>query len=284
MKRKSKTSLMEAFPFALPEHLCTRDNPESKLAKYELVGRAGKTVLRRFPAAAWKVADAIEPTAEEVVQASGYIQAFRNKFPNADPAELCGIARNALVELAQQSRAGNGKALWQFAAIAADVCRGLEQMVANNPKALRPIARKVLAWPMMRSTHPRNCAPDKWLDEMELGRDMPFTLDKYSKWHTQGPATRYALALYRHLDEIRSEKIKIDGKPAKAWLPPFTRDTAPAWFDMAWKCLLASYPHPEQIAELDALVTNPGRRRSPGRRKEAIRQILRARFIAIARL
>ena len=199
--------------------------------------------------------------------------------------ELRGMAESALAHLVNRARDGDGKALWQFTELTIKLCETLREMTEINPESLRPIARHQSRWPMMRSSHPLQCDPDTWLEAIELGRAEPIQLDKFSKWKP-GWAATYAMQLFFHIQRIREEDgfLITDKGDVKFsdWIPAFTKDSAPQWWELAWSFLLATYPYPEQVEELDRLAVGAAKRKSPGRRKQAIHDKLKARFLAIA--
>ena len=65
-------------------------------------------------------------------------------------------------------------------------------------------------------------------------------------------------------------------------LPKFTDDSADEWWKAARVVFLFTYPKPETIPELAKLVKPLTKRRSPGRMKQAILDLLKARFIGFA--
>jgi hypothetical protein len=289
-KYRRERLLTEDFPFVLPEHIHynLRDRKYwGNVEGWEEVGRIGNYSIRRRPPTPTKPSVAIEPTpGEELIRASSLtgIAIRLDILKTGDAADLASIAESALTRLFREALAGDGKALWHYARLVRDNGYGLHQITAMSRKVLRPLTRKNINWPMMRSTHPLNSAPDNWLKEMQLGADIPIMLDRYSKWKLDRGA-RYTMALWRHVEGIRTNhEITIDGKAPRDIFPAFNRDTAHQWWDWAWQFLLASYPQPERIEELDRLVTDPKKRKTPGRKRAAIQNLLKRRFIAMARL
>ncbi len=291
--RNRRHQLTEGFPFLLPGHTLTWASLEKHLPprKRDAVSRVPISwpacpdthgTIYRLAAEQIKTRRATPPTFAEQLQAW---PRFKNlpELKDADPHDLASLASAALIRLADKARTGDGKALWHFAQITANACRALDQMTAHDRKAMRPIARTMLTWPMPRSRYKRNCSPDAWLDEMRLGQDLPIAQGAQAKWKPCGWATRYALELYGHLERIRQDReITIDRKPPRQWLPPFTRKTAVLWWNVARQFLLASYPNPERVSELNRLVTAPTKRKSPGRIRAEILALLKTRFLSIA--
>ncbi len=286
--------LTEGFPFLLPGHGLTWPSVEKRLPprKRDAVARVpicwpacpdNQGTIYRLAAEPIKTRRATPPTFAEQLQAWPRFKDLPAP-QDGDAHDLASLATGALSRLAHKARTGDGKALWHFAQITANACHALDQMTAHDRKAMRPLARTMLTWPMPRSRYKRNCPPESWLEEMQLGKDLPIAQGAQAKWETRGWATRYALALYSHLERIRQNgDITVDGKPTRKWLPPFTRKTAPLWWSVARQFLLASYPQPERVPELARMVTAPTKRKSPGRTRAAILALLKTRFLSIAR-
>ena len=100
-------------------------------------------------------------------------------------------------------------------------------------------------------------------------------------------AADIAFALLCYLWESRSENRKPEtdcGKIGEAVdrLPKFKDDSADEWWKAARVVFLFTYPKPETVPELAKLVKPLTKRRSPGRMKQAILDLLKARFIGFA--
>jgi hypothetical protein len=290
MKSKSKQpGLSESFPYVLPCHEWDYERWH-KAVDCERVGAIGnKVIYRRLSARPIKISEAeaaveADYTSWRWLSPEGLKPAFQDGGDNIKT--LRRTADEVISHLNHKAWSGDGVALAHLAAIARSACEALSQIVRTNPKALAPIARKHGTWPMMRSTHPLNCDPDEWLNAMELGADIPINLDQCSKWKPQGMATQCAFSLYQHLESIRqNDEIEaINGRARGEWLPPFSRDTAGQWWDVAWAFLLKTYPQPEQVAELNQIVKGPRKRRSPGRLRDAIKRTIQQRFTAMAKV
>lgn len=142
----------------------------------------------------------------------------------------------------------------------------------------------------MMSRHPLLCDDYKAMFQgLKLGADLPLELHSSARWVWDDPAN-VAFALLTYLWQAREERLKslfdVDcgdfGKGMKR-LPKFTSDSAPQWWEVAREVFLFSYPEPQRVPELAALVKAPSKRRSPGRIKQAILDLLKARFIGFAR-
>lgn len=198
-----------------------------------------------------------------------------------DAATAGTDAEKAIIVLLNLARAGDGKALWQLADITRRAVSAVNEIAETNPDALKPIARNLDRWPLNRSTAPHLCDDDALLEKIELGKATGVQLDKYSKWKPDY-AAMVANKLWEHIEFVRKETpIKIKGEKTLTFqsLPPFCKDTAPEWWIVAKRFLIEGYPKPEEIAELDVLVTAKSKRKYPSTRRQAILEIISARFL-----
>ncbi len=295
--KQAPRSIYAFHPFTLPEHRIMEDDVASRaglsdrlrsITLEDGVFRTLETMgVFRLSDPPLNMPNAQPLDADAQLESYFYCTEKAKKTVDAiqhDPARLYAMAKRCMGHLAGLGRHhGNAQALWLFADLAGEIGQGLSDMMFHDRKAFVPIARTKSRWPMMRSTHPLNCDPDSWLSDMALGTAYPICLDKHSKWKPGGYTATYATRLYEHLEQLRGQRIEIDGKPIKEVLPEFSRDTAPAWWEYAWRFLLYTYPEPEKVSELERLVTAPTKRSSPGRMKQAIQDVLKARFYAIAK-
>jgi hypothetical protein len=123
--------------------------------------------------------------------------------------------------------------------------------------------------------------------KLELGAGTPLELDKYSKWK-QDAATDIAFSLLTYLwkgwRENRSEFSDYAALGERIdELPKFTDDSSDQWWKLAKAVFLFSYPEPQTIRELAALVTTHSKKKSPGRIKQGILEKLKGRFKSLAR-
>lgn len=273
--------LIEQHPFTLPQHMrWTEGRAPVPRGFVHVIGDIYRWAEIKIQPAAAEPLNTDEDW-KRVTQASCKPQVEKDVVSSAAEAEI------ALRKLVQLARNGNGKALWQFANLACQVVEGLNEIARSNPDAIKPFARHLARWPMMRSTHPLNCDDDGLLEKIELGKSSGVQLDKYSKWKPDY-ASNIAGALVGHIQAIRRQNPKpycIHEKQKvyfADFLRPFSKETAPRWWFIAQKFWFATYPKPEAIAELDALVTAESKRKSPGRRRAAIIEKIRARFFHLA--
>lgn len=260
-------------PFVLPCHVALSTGLLRKRgspSKLETVGVVdGFTIVRPKKAIA-ALSEATEPTALERLNSIGVASDFK---AGDLLASLAGTADGSLEQLFQRARRGDGQALWIYAEIVIKFTERLCSLARANPKALRPLARAVNRWPLMRDRNPKNSDPDTILTALELGDDLGMQSDRFSKWKPD-----FACSVAGSLI-LRIKRLVSEGTLP---LPAFTRETVPKWWKVAEAELLRSYPAPETIAELDALCTEPSKRRTAGRRRAAILFKIKRRFEALA--
>jgi hypothetical protein len=269
--------------FVLPQH--TKHVIGIKSAKLRSFAKVAEGVYR-LPT--------IEITPSPAVPLAGlreeerFVAVYRPLPRKPDVVAASASAERSLTILCQLARAGDGEALWQLATIVKQVVGGLNQIIERNPDAIKPLARNCSHWPMLRCTAPLLCADDSFLKKIELGIQLKkegIELDKYSR-RKADQAADIAAELIKHLKYIRQENpmVLAAGKKAEyaKFLPAFEKDTAPLWWRQAEQFLLATYPKPEEIAELDALVTAKSKRKFPSTRRIAIIEKIKARFFAWA--
>lgn len=185
-----------------------------------------------------------------------------------ETGSLAGRASNALLELARRTREGDGHALWAFARMVCRAAEELSRITAAKPENLKPVARHLLRWPLMRSRNPRLSDPRQWLKDIGLGTGRPIVSDEVSKWKLDA-AAEAAMDLIDYMTKTF------------ALTPPLTREHAAHWWPIAKAALLNTYQDPVRVPELAAMVTAPTRKLSPGRKREAILSTIRARFEAM---
>jgi hypothetical protein len=138
---------------------------------------------------------------------------------------------------------------------------------------------------LKRSTAPHLCDDDALLTKIELGNATSLQLDRYSKWKPDY-AAGVAFQLFRHIERFRKDIVLDvdDGKKiTRQSLPPFNKDSAKLWWTVAERFLRGGYPKPEEVAELDAMVTAKTKRKYPSTRRQAILEKIEARFLNLAR-
>ena len=184
---------------------------------------------------------------------------------------------------------GNPDAVAQLVRQTIEGCRVLKQLAETKPQLLRPYTRRCWQWPILKSLHPQlSDDHDRILKTLELGEDTPLEISSGARW-VNDAAHKIAFHLLNDLwlcqrIERRKEEPPVPLGDLVDRLPPFNKDTALAWWKIAEQWLLFSYPEPESVAELDALVTAKTHRLSPGRRRERILEKIQKRFLALARI
>jgi hypothetical protein len=276
--KKKPSDIFERFPFALPGHV--KFFCPNRADRYHFTHVAGN--LYRWPETKIKTAKA-EPLDTDESAKKAFLTYDTPHEKNVVTAYA--DAAKALSALANLAREGNGKALWQFAEIVNDAVNGLNEIVTSNPDAIKPFARLRSGWALMRSTAPHLCDDDSLLTKIELGKSLEIQLDKHSKWKPDA-AAQVASELKIHIESIRRENpfVFYNEKRVQfsSFYAPFSRETAPQWWSLAEKFLRSSYPKPEAVAELDAMVTGKTKRKYASSRRNAILAKIRARFIALA--
>jgi hypothetical protein len=197
------------------------------------------------------------------------------------------IAELALGILATAAEAGSAEAAKRLTSAAAFGAERLNAVAAKTPKLFQSSAAGMSRWPVMRSRHPHMTDSDDVLKAVTLGESLNVQLDQHSKWKPD-KAGRIAFRLLRYMLDAWNEDAEFDEggdvPTMKAALKPFDKDSASKWWRFAEMAFLHTYPQPQEIPELDALVTTPSRRKSPGRRKQRILDLIGERFRNMAPL
>jgi hypothetical protein len=186
--------------------------------------------------------------------------------------------------LEQTAKAGDKQAAQRLAYIALDLATTLENLAQTKPDLLKPYARQCHAWPVAAmKKEMQNERVKKLFSQIELGADAMVELDaQTAKWKLdRAGEIAYALLEYVNAARLRPKRYGKFGRQAKA-LKPFCDDSCGDWWKLALTALLNRYPKPQNEKELELLVTSPSKRRSPGRVRQAIFDILKARFCSFA--
>ena len=196
-------------------------------------------------------------------------------------------AKHGLETLFYRAENGNEHAALHLAELLREVCSKFSRLCKEQSELFQRAARQSWRWPVMMSTHPRLCDDYKAIfSGLQLGGDTPLELDKYAKWKWDDVAD-IAFALLCYLWDCRREnrRLHVDyGKIGEAVdrLPQFTDDSANEWWKAARVVFLFRYPEPETVPEFAKLVRGRTKRRTPGRMKQAVLDLLKARFISFA--
>jgi hypothetical protein len=200
-------------------------------------------------------------------------------------ADKAAIMLNRVFKLAEQ---GNIRAADRLAQIVCRWCDKMNNLARSKPELFRPRARQCWKWPVMKSLHPGLSDDDELiLKNLELGKETHLELDKSARWKLD-EAAEHASSLLFYIFQVR--KIHFYQDKYTAWLtkaaralPEFNDDSAPHWWELAREILLAIYPEPHKVSELAKLVTAKSHRKSGGRMKARILEILEKRFKAFAK-
>ncbi len=198
------------------------------------------------------------------------------------PIDLYFQAYYALGRLAEKARARDGRAAMELARLAAQSTHDLNDIAARTPELFQPLARVRHAWPVIKSRRTGrkqlSAAENTLFGKIQLGVDSMIELDPATARWKFDDAGKISYWLLAHLHHIRERFKKMQLKVA-----PFSDDSSGDWWMAAKKVLLQSYPAPEEVQEFDVLVTAKTKRKSPGRRRAKILEVLESRFLSFAR-
>jgi hypothetical protein len=130
----------------------------------------------------------------------------------------------------------------------------------------------------------QNARVKELFSRIKLGSGVLVEIDPATAKWKPDEAGQIAYRLLCFVEAARNHPIRYGeaGQEAKN-LPQFCDDSADAWWKVARATLLDSYPQPDKAEVLNRLVTDPQRRRSPGRIRQSVLDILKARFLSFAR-
>lgn len=195
-------------------------------------------------------------------------QGFRLKFPNASPAPSPSAspadlrtqrhtACSAIDDLERRAASGNRDAAERLAEVAAYAANALERLARTKPAAVRTVAPRFPWWPVLLSPHKENQTEAlALLDDLKVATAAPERMR--GRWrNAEAPEQlfRHVVARYVvwmaqtlrhvHVNMALREAIRRDPAAWPEWiaeavaLKPLTQATAPAWFAVGWKMLLA---------------------------------------------
>ena len=181
----------------------------------------------------------------------------------------------------------------ELANVIGNACCKMNELALKHPQIFTRFSRTgYWKWPVMKSTYPEfGDDEEALLRKLQLGKDLPLRLDRKAQWarRIDDAAGRIAWQLLWYVWNARSENNTLRAnygefsKMADALARP-NKKSAPKWWEVAKAALLNSYPMLEKVDEFNRLVTAPSKRRSPGRIRQAILDILKARFISLVRV
>lgn len=204
------------------------------------------------------------------------------------PFKLMRTAETPILILSQKAKAGNKDAALELARLALMATAQLARVSEKYPNFLSPLARGAMAWPVLKMRKDRLTKKEKrTFDAIGLGQNAFIELDPATSKYKWDDACRIAYLLLDYLHRARnSGKLSTFsygslGKAAKK-LRAFNNESRAEWWELAKKTLLLSYPEPEKVEEFNRLVNGTSKRKSPGRIRQAIFDILKARVFSLS--
>jgi hypothetical protein len=193
-----------------------------------------------------------------------------------------------LLRIAQLAETKNRTAIDSLIKIAHDATSYLNRVVLASTEVAKHAsqsARLMKSWPILKAPKPA------WSDDqkevfkrLKVGSDYPFLNDPGARAKHHDLAGRIATQLWGHVKFARMYPGLCDADWASnaIGLPVFTKEKAAEWWRVAKPALLEGYPQPETDATLRQLVTAKSKRKSPGRMRSRILQVLKQRFESLA--
>ena len=221
-------------------------------------------------------------------------------FANCDTSELRSQSIALLGKTVMLARAGNLGAAKVLETLATSATIQLTKLLASNRRMVRELkktARSRDAWPLMKSVK------SGWGDDgmelfktLEVGLGTPFLTDPSARAKHDDLAGKLARQLWHHVNHVKTSysapslrhlshgetPVLPPWAQAASTLPPFTKDTAYQWWEVAKLALLERYPRPERNVILKRLDKTGGRPSSPGRIRARVFVVLRGRFRSLA--
>lgn len=156
----------------------------------------------------------------------------------------------------------------------------MNQLARSKPELFRSVARKFWKWPMSKSTHPHLSESNDLLELIQLGKEVGFQVDRYSKWKPD-KAMEIAFRLKSYLENIRNNVgQQYPVKWQKIFLKySFNKDDAEKLWGFAKMSLLHSYPKPEMVKEFNEIGIRQSKTKNPSSRRTAILEKIHARFV-----
>ena len=170
---------------------------------------------------------------------------------------LCEVIRAAAEQLLALAKSGNREAVKSLAMTGACAATELEKLARTKLDLVRSVAREFPWWPVPLSPHAENHKEILALiDNLQVATATPERMR--GRWHN-APAkeqpyrhlvSKYAVWLGQTLRRVHANRVLREAvlRDPAAWpewvaeavnLKPLTKTTAPAWFKVGWKMLLA---------------------------------------------
>lgn len=123
---------------------------------------------------------------------------------DANATDLLGHKTLKYVEHLRMLAEQDNEVAAQFLArIAILATRALARVVQNNPSAVKPVAEREFAWPVLNSPHPhlKEVEPD-W-DMLGLGAAFPLQISKSARVNLRNPIGQIAWKLWSYIHQVR---------------------------------------------------------------------------------
>ena len=191
--------------------------------------------------------------------------------------------------LFQKAESGIEAAALELARLATESTVALTRIARSKPELLHQLARLHTGWPVIKQRRERLSGSERTLfANIHLGGDSIIEQDPATAKWKMDDAGKIAYSLLEFMDNARKSRPDSSfdyGRLGKALrrLPAFCDESAVLWWGAAKDILLFSYPKPQSIIEFDQLVLPASKRKSPGRIRQAILDMLKARFLSFAR-
>jgi len=210
-----------------------------------------------------------------------------NKAWMAD--DLAEMGRSTILSLAKKARDGDANAAQLLASLARMATIYLTNVCKTNPKLVRPLARCVREWPVVKKKNTPQSDDEFFLfGAIQLGEPDFIHFKSRTQWSLDA-AGKIAYSLLWYIQNARDSSVadskRLYGKfgaAAKRLKGDFSDDKKDDWWNLAKEIFLSSYPDPGAIKELNQLVVAKSNRKQ-SRLQPAILDILKRRFKAFGR-
>jgi hypothetical protein len=234
--------------------------------------------------------DYLGESGEELV-----IAEFPVRFNEAESEAARNFERalHEIATLSLRAQKGDAEAAEWLARLALHSTAALNRIAKAQPALFADFSPYQHAWPVIKSRREALSASEQtlFLHQIKLGEAAFIELDAATAKWKMDDAGKMAYTLlsdihWRHglynLPHWRTKPCKNAWIAAVQRLPDFSESSALEWWNLARAFILANSPEPQKVPELNALVTSPSKRKSEGRIKVAILEILKARFLSFA--
>jgi hypothetical protein len=206
---------------------------------------------------------------------------------------LCELARLSL-----RAQEGDKEAAEMLARLAFYSTAAVNRIAQAQPAPFADFSSHQHAWPVIKSKREALSTAERTLfSQLSLGDAAFVELDAGTAKWKMDDAGKIAYRMLNDLHERRrilkaqfrqsqqgNDECRLSARNAAAKrLPEFSDASALQWWNLARTYLLDLCPDPQNVRELNALVTSQSKRKSGGRIKQAILAILKARFLSFAR-